>query len=440
MRGPQERANVSPVLSRYLTPEMAELFGDRARIERWLEVELLTIDALAAIGRIPAEDAARVRGASPVIDDSLLAEIEVREQATRHDVAAFVDVVAGRLGDGGRWFHFGLTSSDVVDTGLAVALVAAGRLVVEAGAHLHQALINEARRHRETAMPGRTHGVHALPVTFGSKVALLALQVGRALGRIRLATDGVGVGKLSGAVGTYAVNEPRVEVIVCEALQLRSEPASQVVARDRHADFVFSLALAMAAVEDIATTVRLGHQTEVAELREGFADQQKGSSAMPHKANPVMAEQLCGLARYVRNQVPAALENIALWHERDLTHSSVERIVLADVCAVTHYALRAATDLVSNWVVDTDRMSENLGVSGDLVCSEALLHALIEAGRSRDEAYRTVQSVVRSAAENATTVYAEAARLGVGLTDDELRAALDPGFLLTYASRAVDAL
>jgi adenylosuccinate lyase len=260
-------ANVSPMLPRYLTPEMAELFGDRARVERWLEVELLAVDALAAIGRIAADDAARIRRASPAVDDSLLAEIEAREKATHHDVAAFVDVVAGRLGDDGRWFHFGLTSSDVVDTGLALALVAAGEMVVEAGAQLHRALVSQARAHRETAMPGRTHGVHALPVTFGSKLALLALQVGRAVDRVSLATDGLRVGKLSGAVGTYAVIEPRVEAIVCEALQLRPEPASQVIPRDRHADFVFSLALVMSTVENIATSVRLGHQTEVAELR-----------------------------------------------------------------------------------------------------------------------------------------------------------------------------
>lgn len=440
VQDPVEPANVSPMLPRYLTPEMAELFGDRPRVERWLQVELLAVDALAAIGRIPAEDAARIRRASPAVDDSLLAELEAREQTTHHDVAAFVDVVAGRLGDDGRWFHFGLTSSDIIDTGLALALVAAGELVVEAGAQLHRALVSQARAHRETAMPGRTHGVHALPVTFGSKLALLALQVGRAVDRVSLATEGLRVGKLSGAVGTYAVIEPRVEAIVCEALQLRPEPASQVIARDRHADFVFSLALVMSTVENIATSVRLGHQTEVAELREGFSDEQKGSSAMPHKTNPVKAEQLCGLARYARSLVPAALEDVALWHERDLTHSSVERIVLADACAVAHYSLRAATDLVSTWVVDTDRMSENLARSGDVVCSEALLHAIIETGRSRDEAYRTVQSVVRGAADNATTLYAEAVRLGVGLSDDELRAVLDPAALLTHASRAVDAL
>ncbi|MBW3662711.1 MAG: adenylosuccinate lyase [Actinobacteria bacterium] len=437
---PVQPANVSPMLPRYLTPEMAELFSDRARVERWLQVELLAVDALAAIGRVPAEDAARIRRASPAVDDSLLAEIEAREQTTHHDVAAFVDVVSGRLGNDGRWFHFGLTSSDVVDTGLALALVAAGELVVEAGARLHRVLVSEARAHRAAAMPGRTHGMHALPVTFGSKLALLALQVARAVGRVGLATDGLRVGKLSGAVGTYAVVEPRVEAVVCEALQLRPEPASQVIARDRHADFVFSLALVMAAVENLATTVRLGHQTEVAELREGFSGEQKGSSAMPHKSNPVKAEQLCGLARYARSLMPAALENVALWHERDLTHSSVERIVLADACTVAHYSLCTATDLVSTWVVDTDRMSENLARSGDVVCSEALLHALIEIGRSRDEAYRTVQSVVRSAADNGTTLYTEAARLGVGLSDDELRATLDPAALLTHASRAVDAL
>lgn len=440
MRLPWRPANVLPVLRRYMTPEMAELLSDRARLQRWLDVELLAVDALAAIGRVHPDDAARIRRNAPEIDDAVVTAIEAREQVTHHDVGAFVDVVAGHLGDDGRWFHFGLTSSDVVDTALAVTLGVAGNLIIEAGTELHQVLVNQARHHRETVMVGRTHGVHALPVIFGSKVALLALQVERTLDRIRRATDGVRVGKLSGAVGTYAVNDPQVETFVCEALGLRAAPASQVVARDRHADFVFSLALATAVVETIAITVRLGHQTEVSEIREGFAEQQKGSSAMPHKANPATAEQLCGLARYGRSVVAAALENVALWHERDLTHSSVERIVLADISAVTHYAFRTATELVSNWSVDPGRMSRNLGQSRDVVCSEALLHALIAAGSSRDEAYRTVQTIVRAAGANGTTLFAEAVHVGVGLSEEELRVVLDPARLLAHASRAVDAV
>lgn len=428
------------VISRYTTPEMAELFSDRERLRCWLEVELLVVEGWARLGRVPADAAVGIRANAPVIDGDFEREVAQREAEVRHDVAAFVDVVAARVGEHAGWLHYGITSSDVVDTAMSVVLVDATSQVILEAEKLYVSLVDEARQHRATVMVGRTHGVHAQPITFGSKIALHALQLRRAIRRLELAKESVSVGTISGAVGTFAHVAPEVEVYVCERLGLRRQAASQVLARDGRADLVYAFAAIVTAVEAIALQVRLGHQTEVGELMEGFGGNQKGSSAMPHKSNPATAEKLCGLARVLRTQVVPSLENMALWHERDLTHSSVDRVILPDAATLAHYCLRTAGQLVSDWVVDADRMASNLASSRDLICSEALLHVLVNDGWSRDEAYRTVQESVRRAHAGGGTLVQQALQLDLSLSESELRDTLDPCRILQSASQVIDAL
>ena len=428
------------MISRYTTPEMAELFSDRVRLTWWLEVELLVVEGWARVGRVPADVAAGIRAKAPVVDEDFEREVARREAEVRHDVAAFVDVVAARIGEDARWFHYGITSSDVVDTAMSVILAEAASQVTSEAQGLYDRLADEARRHRETVMAGRTHGVHAQPITFGSKIALLALQLRRAIRRLEQARTAVSVGTISGAVGTFAHVAPRVEAYVCNELGLERQPATQVLARDGRAELVFAFAAIVTAVEAVALQVRLGHQTEVSELMEGFGCSQKGSSAMPHKSNPATAEQLCGLARLVRAQVAPSLENVALWHERDLTHSSVDRVILPDAATIAHYCLRAAGRLVSDWVVDAERMASNLDGSGDHICSEALLHILVNDGWSRDDAYRKVQECVSRANAEGGTLLQQALQLDLSLCESELRDELDPRRALQHVSEVIDAL
>lgn len=423
------------VIDRYTLPEMGQLFSAAAKLERWLEVELAAVDGWARLGRVPSDAASRIRASAPQVDAEFVAAVEQREIVTRHDVAAFVDVVAAAVGDDGRWIHYGLTASDVVDTALGVALGRASDLIIDAARDLFDALASHARRHRTTVMIGRTHGVHAEPISLGAKFALLALQVSRAAEGVAVAGEAVRVGKLSGSVGTYAHVEPAVEDYVCRVLSLRAVAASQVVPRDLMAGLVFALARAASVVEATAVQVRLGHQSEVREIREGFQENQKGSSSMPHKANPVTAEQLCGLARLARASVAPALENIALWHERDLTHSSVEKVVLADTFSIVHYALRTAAKMVASLVIDESRIAQNLVSAGDLVYSQSLLLRLIDDGRSRDEAYRVTQEASLSAIANGTSLQSEAEKLGV--PDELLTDAFDIAPLVVHADRAV---
>lgn len=426
------------MIERYILPEMRDLFADEARLQRWLDVELAVVDAWANVGVVSSDVAARLRAQAPRVDHDFVAAVERREAVTRHDVAAFVDVVAEVLGDDGRWFHYGLTSSDVVDTGLGVALARATELIVDAGRRLYDELTGLAQRHRMTAMVGRTHGVHAEPITLGAKLALLALQVARAIESVSVAAGAARVGKVSGAVGNHAHVEPAVEEHVCKALGLRPIASTQVIPRDVYAAVVFALARTASTVEGLAVQVRLGHQTEVGELREGFAADQKGSSAMPHKANPVTAEQLCGVARVVRAAVSPALENIALWHERDISHSSVERVMLPDAFTMVHYALHTAADMVANLVVDETRLAHHLAAAGDVISSQPLLLRLIDHGFRRDDAYRLVQGAVDAALENGTSLRDEAERRGV--PQEVLVSAFDMERMLRHADRAVDQL
>jgi adenylosuccinate lyase len=431
------------VIPRYSPPDMAALFSDEARMARWLEVELLAVEGLAVAGVVPAADAAAVRARAPRVDAAFVAEVEDRERVTDHDVAAFVDVVQRHVGQPeGSWVHYGLTSSDVVDTAQCVALAAAGDLLVAAAGELVDALRARAVELIDVPVAGRTHGMQAEPTTFGAKFALWALQADRDRQRLRAARDRVAVGKLSGAVGTYSNIDPAVEAHVCAALGLRPVPATQVVARDRHAEYLYACASAGATVELIATEVRHLARSEVGEVEEAFGAGQKGSSAMPHKRNPVLAERLTGLARVLRGYAGAGLEDVALWHERDISHSSVERVVLPDASLLTCYVLRRATGLVSGLVVHADRALDTLtSGSHGLVFSQAVLLALVDAGLARDEAYRVVQRDARRAwdeGRHLRDVLAEDP--DAKLPDGALAAAFDLERYLRHRRRYLDAL
>ena len=368
---------------------MKEIWSEEARLEHWLEVELAATDAWAELGVVPRDAAAELRTRAQPPTPARIAEIEAQ---THHDVAAFVDAVAEQVGPAGRWLHYGLTSSDVVDTALALQVGQAGLLVLEGIDRALATVLRRAEEHRRTVMVGRTHGVHAEPITFGAKLAGWAFELAREHERVADALEGMRVGKLSGTVGVYAGGDPEVERLVCERLGLEREPAAtQVIARDRHAALLNALALCAASIERFATEIRHLARTEVGEVMEPFGKAQKGSSAMPHKRNPVVAERLCGLARIVRASASVSLENVALWHERDISHSSAERIVLPDAFLALDYMLDRFTWLVDGLVVDPSRMRRNLEASHGLVFSQPILLALVESGLARDDAYRLVQ-------------------------------------------------
>ena len=380
------------VIPRYTRPEMAALWSDEARFATWLEIEVLAVEGWARLGVVPADHARAVRERAPQITPAFVDAVAERERVTDHDVAAFVDVVQEAVGQPeGSWVHYGLTSYDVVDTALSSRLVKASDLLLDASSSLVAALKGRALELRDTAMVGRTHGVHAEPVTFGSKLALWCLQANRDRERLRAARRAVAVGKLSGAVGAYSTTDPALEADVCERLGLQAVPASQVIARDRHAEYLWACASAGTTVEAIATEVRHLQRTEVSEVYEPFGAGQKGSSAMPHKRNPVVCERLCGLARLLRGYVTAGLEDVALWHERDISHSSVERVVLPDASHLAYYSLRKMAEVVEGLEVDAGRMLENLERSYGVVFSQPVLLALVGAGLDRDTAYRIVQ-------------------------------------------------
>ena len=368
---------------------MAEVWSDERKLSTWLDVELAALDAWAEIGVVPREAAAAIRERAQPPSPERVAEIE---QRTGHDLAAFVDAVQAELGEEGRWLHYGLTSSDVVDTGLALQLRDAGALVLDGIGQALAAVVARAEEHRLTVCIGRTHGVHAEPTTFGLKLAGWAMELGRGRERLQRALEGVRVGKLSGAVGTYSATDPEVERIACERLGLEPEAVStQVVARDRHAELLSTLALVAASLERFATEIRHLARTEVREVQEPFASGQKGSSAMPHKRNPIIAERICGLARIVRAGAQVGLENVPLWHERDISHSSAERVVIPDSFLALDYMLDRFAWLVDGLVILPERMRANLEASRGLYFSQAVLLALVESGLARDEAYRLVQ-------------------------------------------------
>jgi len=377
------------VIPRYSPPEIADLFTDEARFGAWLDVEVLAVEAWAKIGVVPPEDARIVRERAGFD----VAAVHEREQVTEHDVAAFVDVVQERVGPpAGAWVHYGLTSSDVVDTALALQMTRALDEILTAAQALETAIVQRAHEHRATPMVGRTHGIHAEPTTFGAKLALWALQVRRDRERLLRARRAIAVGKLSGAVGNYSNIDPRVEQYVCEQLGLQPAPATQILARDRHAEVLYACASVGSTIDAFATEIRHLQRTEVREAEEPFREgEQKGSSAMPHKRNPVKSEQLSGLARVLRANLQAALENVAVWHERDISHSSVERIIVPDSLMLAYYVLVQMTRIIGGLRVHPERMLRNLDASFGLVFSQPVLLALVESGRTRDEAYRIVQ-------------------------------------------------
>jgi adenylosuccinate lyase len=368
---------------------MTRAWSEQAKFESWLAVELAVLDAWAQIGTIPADAARVVRDRARVPTPEQVAE---RERTTNHDVAAFVDTVAAGLGEEGRWFHYGLTSSDVVDTALSLTVQAAGELVLDGVQRAIGAVDARAREHRATVMIGRTHGVHAEPTTFGLKLVGWAFQLERDRDRIEHALTGMRVGKLSGAVGTYATTTPEVERLACESLGLDPAPSStQILQRDRHAELLAALAVLASSLDRFALEIRHLARTEVREVEEPFARGQKGSSAMPHKRNPIVAERICGLARLVRGYALVGMENVALWHERDISHSSAERVALPDAFLAIDYMLDRFAWLVEGLVVRPERMRANLETTGGLFFSQRLLLALVDSGLGRDAAYRMVQ-------------------------------------------------
>ena len=419
------------MIARYTRPAMAAVWSEQHKLDTWLEVELAVVDALAASGVVPADDGARVRERASFTVEA----VHEREQVTDHDVAAFVDVVAASIGPEGRWLHHGLTSSDVLDTALALQLGQAGEVCLE-GARAHRdALVGRAREHAATLCVGRTHGVHAEPTTFGVKLAGFAFEADRNLRRLEAAFAGVAVGALSGAVGTYSANGPELEAGVLARLGLaREDVSTQVVARDRHAELLSAVAVAGAGLERFGTEVRHLQRTEVREVEEPFRAGQKGSSAMPHKRNPIVSERLTGIARLLRGYAQAGLEDVALWHERDISHSSVERVVLADATTLLDYGQGLATRVVTGMDVRAERMATNLELTHGALYSQRALLALVEAGRSRDDAYRIVQENAQRAWDEGVsfrTLLAEAA------PDLDSDAVFDPADFVRHAEEIV---
>ena len=413
---------------------MAGVWSDESKLARWLDVELAALEAWAELGAVPADAVAEIREHARPPSPERVAELE---RETHHDVAAFVDAVAEQVGDAGRWVHHGLTSSDVVDTALSLQVRDAGELILTGIQRSFDAVVDRARRHKDDICIGRTHGIHAEPTTFGLKLAGWAFELGRARTRLAHALVTMGVGKLSGAVGTYAATDPELERLACERLGLEPDPVStQIVQRDRHAELLSALALVAASLDKFALEIRHLARTEVGEVAEPFGKGQKGSSAMPHKRNPVVAERICGLARVVRANALVGLENVALWHERDISHSSAERVVIPDSFLALDYMLDRFAWLVEGLDVRTERMRHNLEAGYGLFFSQRLLLALVESGLPRGEAYRLVQRHALRAHEEEQD-FRELVR-----ADEEIagRVELDELFDLGWYTRHVDAV
>lgn len=385
------------MIERYTLPEMGEIWTDTYKLKTWLEVEIAVCQAQAQLGYIPAEAVEEIK-AKADFDPQRVLEIEAE---VRHDVIAFLTNVNEYVGDAGRYIHLGLTSSDVLDTGLALQMVASLNLILEKLEELIQAIRYQAQQHRYTVMVGRSHGIHAEPITFGFKLAGWLAEVLRNRDRIVRLRKDIAVGKISGAVGTYANVDPQIEAIACQQLGLEPDTAStQVISRDRHAEYVQQLALLGASIERFAVEIRNLQRTDVLEVEEFFSKKQKGSSAMPHKRNPIRSERLTGMARIIRGNAVAALENVALWHERDISHSSVERVILPDSCILVHFMLREMVGLVKNLLVYPENMQRNMNVYGGVIFSQKVLLALVEKGMNRESAYEVVQSCAHQAWNN----------------------------------------
>ena len=417
------------MIDRYTLPEMAELWSAKRRLATWKRVEELALEAWAELGVVPSPAVEAIQSA-PVPTPQQVAD---REAVINHDLAAFVDVLAAGMEEGGEWVHYGLTSSDVIDTASGVIMGEAARLLTDEVERLFTMVREAAFQHQDTLILGRTHGMWAEPTSWGLKLANWAFQLARDHERLSAARKAVAVGKISGAVGTYAQCPPAIEQMVCDRLGLGSEPAStQVTARDRHAQFLGAIALAGASLERFATEIRLLQRNEVGEVSEGFRPGQKGSSAMPHKRNPIKSEQMAGMARLLRGYATTALENVALWHERDISHSSVERIIIPDACTILHYMLVTFRRVMSNLEVNTARMRANLDATGGLVTSGALLSELISRqGLSRNQAYRIVQRAATQVLDTGGDLWEKlASDPQVTISGDRLRILADPNRFL----------
>ncbi len=424
------------MIPRYTTPEMEAVWSEQSKFEKMLEVEILACEALAEIGQIPKQAAEEIRRKASFN----IEKVKEIEEVTRHDVAAFVKNVAEYVGEAGRYVHFGLTSSDVIDTVTDLQFRDALDIVIAAAGRLEEVLAEKAVAYKRTVMIGRSHGVHAEPITLGLKLALFVSEMRRNVKRLGAARETISVGKISGAVGTFANVDPAVEEKVCERLGLKpAAVSSQIIQRDRHAEAMSAVAVCGASLEKFALEIRGLHRTEVRECEEPFRKGQRGSSAMPHKKNPIVCERVCGMARLLRANAMAAMENVALWHERDISHSSVERVILPESTTLLHYMLLKMTDVFTNLVVHPDNMSENLNKSRGLIFSQHLLLELIKKGLSRDEAYDIVQANAMKANEDGCDF------AGVVKEDKRVLDILDPGeldlcFDLDYHLRNVDVI
>jgi adenylosuccinate lyase len=421
------------LIGRYTLPEMASIWTEEQKLKTWLKVELAIVDALSEEGGVPDGAATRIRQ-NARLDVARIREIE---NVTKHDVLSFVECVGESLGDDSRYFHMGVTSSDVLDTSLALLIRDATGLILEELTGLKGTLRSLAARHETTLIVGRTHGMHAEPTSLGLKFAVWYNDIGRAIERIETATDEVCVGKISGAVGNYSHLAPGIEEKTLKSLGLgRERPATQIVQRDRHASYMASLALAAGVMEKMAVELRHLQRTEVAEAAEPFTRGQKGSSSMPHKRNPIVLERITGLSRLVRAHAIAAFENVALWHERDISHSSVERIIIPDGTIAVHYMARCLKTVLQGLRVDTSKMKENIELTGGMVYSQRLMLCLMEAGWDRKRAYEKVQHLAHSAASDRETLKERVCRdqevvsvLGPRMAE----AVFDPGYYIRYA-------
>ena len=426
------------MIRRYTREEIGAVWTQRRKLEGWLEVELAVTEALAEAGVLAAADAAACRERASFTVEA----VAERERTTNHDVAAFVDVVSASIGPAGRWIHYGLTSSDVLDTALAMQIRAAGEIVVAGAVAYRDALVERALEHRDTVCVGRTHGIHAEPTSFGLRLAGFAFEADRNLGRLERALAACRYGKLSGAVGTYASLPPSIEAAVMERLGLAVEDAStQVVPRDRHAELLAAIALAGAGLERFATEVRNLQRTEIREVEEPFGKGQKGSSAMPHKRNPIATERITGLARVLRGYAQAGLENVALWHERDISHSGAERVILPDATIALDYMQHLATRIAAGMTVHAERMRENLELTWGAIYSQRALTALVDAGLDRDDAYRLVQENAQRAWDERTPFRGLLADALAGSGHEvDLDAVFDPGAYLTHTGAVFERL
>jgi adenylosuccinate lyase len=425
------------MIERYALPEMAAVWSERRKLDAWQEVEALALEGWEAIDRVPDGAGAAAR-AAPAVEVAVWKE---REAVTHHDLAAFVDVLAESMAEHGEWLHYGLTSSDVLDTAQGALLAVALDLLLDRVEVLFAIVRRLAFEHRDTVMVGRTHGIWAEPTSFGLKLASWAFELQRDHERLTRARQTAAVGKISGAVGSYAHVPPEVEAHVCGRLRLAAEPAStQVTARDRHAEVLSTLALCGATLERFATEIRHLQRSEVGEAMEPFGGGQKGSSAMPHKRNPIRTENVTGLARLLRGYAQVGLENVALWHERDISHSSAERVAIPDACLALDFALDRMTSVIEGLVVDAERMQANLDATRGLVYSQAVLLALVDAGWSRDEAYRKVQKAAMKAWDGDRKLRTVLKKADLPLSADELGACFDPARHLANAAVVFDRL